>query len=219
MNAAYNTRTMPDSEFTACIPEPIVWEDFNPSAVIPYGCQPWNVFQAMTDFLEFLGFLNQQLYSQQMQRLESLIMPANFSSIVGEFMHGGIAKYCEGLVKNRYPNGHPDLVPAGVFPNDAVQHTQTGIEIKASRYRQGWQGHNPEAIWLMVFVFDSNRPTDTIPMPFRFEAVFGAQLALTDWRFSGRSATSRRTITASISRAGYDKLTANWIYRRDSRFE
>lgn len=39
-----------------------------------------------------------------MQRLESLIMPANCSSIVGEFMHGGIAKYCEGLIKNRYPN-------------------------------------------------------------------------------------------------------------------
>lgn len=71
----------------------------------------------------------------------------------------------------------------------------------------------------MVFVFDSNRPTDTIPMPFRFEAVFGAQLALADWRFSGRSATSRRTITASISCSGYDKLTANWIYQRGSRLK
>jgi hypothetical protein len=34
-----------------------------------------------------------------------------------------------------------------------------------------------------------------------------------DWKFSGRSATSRRTITASVTPSGFAKMEANWIYR------
>lgn len=64
--------------------------------------------------------------------------------------------YCSSLVKNQYHNGHPDLIPAGLFPNDAVQYATQGIEVKASRYMRGWQGHNPEETWLMVFVFDAS---------------------------------------------------------------
>jgi hypothetical protein len=41
---------------------------------------------AMNDFTDFLGFVNQQLYTRDMERQESIVMPANFSSIVGEFM-------------------------------------------------------------------------------------------------------------------------------------
>lgn len=210
---------MHNSEFDACTPEPLAWDDFNPFAVIPYGCLVEQVYQAMSDFLDFLSVIDHELHQRQMHRLESLLMPANFSSIVGEFMHVGIAKHSNGLVKNRYHNGHPDLIPAGRFPDNAVQHSHEGIEIKASRYHKGWQGHNPEAVWLMVFVFDSNRPADSTPKPFRFEAVLGAQLEESDWHYSGRSATSRRTITATVRQSGYEKMAANWIYRRGSRFE
>lgn len=116
----------------------------------------------MIDFFEFLGFINQQLHERNMERLESMLMPANFSSIVGEFIISNIPKYCSSLVKNKYHNGHPDLIPYGVFPQNAVRHSHEGIEIKASRYLKGWQGHNPESIGLMVFVFDSNKPSDII---------------------------------------------------------
>ncbi len=112
------------------------------------------------------------------------------------------------------------MIPAGRFLNDAAQHANEGIEIKGSRYLRGWQGHNPEDIWLMVFVFDSNRPTDGVkgisPRPFQFKAVVGAQLTKDDWLFSGRSETSRRTITASVTETGYQKMVANWIYRDPS---
>jgi hypothetical protein len=166
----------------------------------------------MNDFLDFLGFINPQLHTKQIARLETMLMPANFSSIVGEFMTSAIPKYCKTLVKNRYHNGHPDLIPTGVFTTDSVQHSDIGIEVKASRYLGGWQGHNPEDIWLMVFVFDCNRPKDVIPRPFRFIRVIGARLERTDWIFSGRSETSRRTITASVTKSGYAKMMANWIY-------
>ena len=120
-------------------------------------------------------------------------------------------------MKNRYHNGHPDLIPNGLYADNACLHGSEGIELKASRRKNGWQGHNPEDIWLMVFVFDSNSARDQIrripPRPFRFLKVVGALLAKADWAFSGRSATSRRTITASVKPTGYQKMEANWIYR------
>jgi hypothetical protein len=152
-----------------------------------------------------------------MPRLESLLMPANFSSIVSEYMNVAIPRYCATLAKNLYHNGHPDLIPVGRFPGNAVQYSHEGIEIKASRYLKAWQGHNVEASWLMVFVFDSNRPSDGVkgdaPRPFRFVKVVGAHLEESDWKFSGRTGNSRRTITASVQPSGYSKMEANWLYR------
>ena len=117
-------------------------------------------------------------------------------------------------------NGHPDMIPSGKYPGDKLQHGIEGIEVKASRYLKSWQGHNAEDAWLMVFCFASGRPTDLAkgiaPAPFRFVKVVGAQLQKSDWLFAGRSETSRRTITASVTPAGYDKLMSNWIYQDPS---
>ena len=69
----------------------------------------------------------------------------------------------------------------------------------------------------MVFIFDSNRPIDAAagikPKPFSFLKVVGAKLSRDDWKFAGRSETSRRTITASVTPSGYAKMEVNWIYR------
>ncbi len=206
-----------DAELTACVPVPVKHDGFNKNYLLPYGLTIRHVLLAMEDFIDFLGFVNRQLYSQSLPRLESFLMPANFSSIVGEFMVMRIPDYCHTLVKNRYHNGHPDLVPKGRFPGDAVQYAREGIEVKGSRRASGWQGHNPESIWLMVFHFDSNTSSDKgkgiDPKPFRFKAVYVAKLDKDDWNFSGRSATSRRTITASVNRWGVEKMKSNWLYK------
>lgn len=205
------------SEEKACSPVPLNSSLFNPNFTIPYGLTKEHIEQAMNDFLDFIGFINNQLYTKGIPRLERFLMPANFSSIVGEFMNITIPKYCLSLAKNQYNNGHPDLLPIGKFPNNAVQYSNEGIEVKGSRHASGWQGHNPEAIWLMVFHFDSNTSNDEIkgipPKPFKFKGVYAAKLDENDWTFSGRSATSRRTITASVNRNGVDKMKANWIYQ------
>lgn len=204
-------------ELLACTPAPIDPRGFNPNVSLPYGCTIEHIHSSMSEFIDFLGFINQQLYTKGIRRFESMLMPANFSSMVGEFMNSNIPKYCPTIAKNQYHNGHPDLVPKGLFPNDAIQHAEEGIEIKGSRYLKGWQGHNPENAWLMVFVFDSNRPADDFksikPKPFRFIKVVGARLSKDDWKFSGRRIGSRRTITASVLSSGYDKMMANWIYK------
>lgn len=207
-----------DAEHAACFPEAVDPQGFNPLAQIPYGLTAEHIYKAMQEFVDFLGFLNQQLHTRSIRRLETMLMSANFSSMVGEFMKANIPTYCPTLTKNVYFNGHPDLIPKGMFTGNAVQHGHEGIEVKASRYLQGWQGHNPEATWLMVFVFASNRADEELkgvpPFPFRFEMVLGAQLLEDDWSYSGRTETSRRTITASVLKRGRNKMAANWIYRR-----
>ena len=205
-----------NAEATACTPKPVNPKDFNPKVVLPYGLTIGHLQATMTEFTDFLGLINQQLHSRGIVRLESMLMPANFSSIVSEFMNTNIPRHCPSLAKNQYHNGHPDLIPKDKFPGDSVQHSDEGIEVKGSRYMKGWQGHNPEDTWLMVFLFDSNRPVDLNknipPMSFRFVKVLGARLIKDDWAFSGRSETSRRTITASVTKAGYEKMAKNWIY-------
>ena len=145
-------------------------------------------------------------------------MPANFSSMVGEFITSNLPKHCPEIAKNAYHNGHPDLLPAGKYPKNAAQHAGSdGIEVKASRYLKGWQGHNEEDAWLMVFVFESGRPSDAAKGKkmacFRFLAVYGALLKKADWKFDGRGIASRRTITATVLPSGFEKMTANWIYK------
>src|SRR5690606_39421670 len=126
-------------EALACTPAPVKADSFNPDCMLPYGLSVNHISRAMSDLLDFLGFVNQQLYTKETPRLESFLMPANFSSIVGEFINTTIPKYCPTLARNRYHNGHPDLIPANTFPEDAVQHSTEGIEVKASRRASGWQ--------------------------------------------------------------------------------
>lgn len=204
-------------ERLACHPLHVDPKHFNPKASLPFGLTIKHVATAMNEFVDFIGFINQQLATRKIERLEVMLMPANFSSIVGEFMTSTIPKHCKTLAKNTYHNGHPDLLPAGKFSGNSMQHGTEGIEVKASRYLKSWQGHNAEDVWLMVFCFASGRPTDKaksiLPAPFKFTLVAGAQLRKADWQFAGRSETSRRTITASVTAAGYNKMMANWIYR------
>lgn len=204
-----------EPERRACESAPVYMTGFNPDVALPYGLTSEIVFKAMNDFTEFLTFVNSSLNEKGINRLENLIMPANFSSLVGEFMIQRMAAHSTTLTKNRYHNGHPDLIPIGFYPEDKAQHEPEGIEVKASRRLSGWQGHNPEDIWLMVFVFENNSQSESDampPIPFKFLKVIGAHLAKSDWQFTGRSETSRRTITASVTDSGRRKMEANWIY-------
>lgn len=209
--------SMPSKEAAACVPVPLDPKAFNKAAKIPYGVTVGHIQKAMGEFIDFLGFINTQLHTRKLERLESFLMPANFSSMVGEFMGAAIPKHCKTVFRNTYHNGHPDIVPANAYPQNAIQHGPEGIEIKGSRNVRGWQGHNAEETWLMVFVFECNSSRDASlgvdPKSFRFVKVVGAKLVKSDWQFAGRSETSRRTITASVTRSGFDKMEANWIYR------
>jgi hypothetical protein len=189
---------------------------FNPSSTLPHGLEIEHVAEAMKDLNQFLGLINRALVDEDMRRLEDIAMPANFSSMVGEFMYSQIPEYCSNLVQNTYHNGFPDLIPAGEHEDNEVQYGESGIEVKASRYRSGWQGHNAEDCWLMVIHYNSNSPNEPEPIrPFSIEGVFIAELEEDDWSFSGRSEDSRRTITASVLASGRDRMIENYVYDRE----
>jgi hypothetical protein len=152
------TTSTDSAELAARIPESVDTNSFSPNCILPYGLTIEHIRKSMSTFTELLGFINTQLLAKGMPRLESFLMPASFSSIVGEFMNLTIPQHCGGLVKNKYHNGHPDLIPKGLFPGDAVQYAHEGLEVKGSRHAGGWQGHNPEAVWLMVFHSTATRP-------------------------------------------------------------
>lgn len=206
-----------EHERFAAIPVPTSEGGFNRLCQLPHGLTVEHVHAAMNEFLEFLQFINEQMVGRDLPRLEAMLMQANFSSLVGEFMKTAIPKAHSGLAANRYHNGHPDLVPTRHYPGNSVQHGNTGVEIKGSRYLTGWQGHNPENTFLMVFSFDCNRPADDgegiPPRPFRFLQVAAGPLLESDWNYSGRSETSRRTITATVNRAASQRMIANHVYR------
>ncbi|MBN2443547.1 MAG: hypothetical protein JXJ04_19460 [Spirochaetales bacterium] len=52
-----------------------------------------------------------------------------------------------------------------------------------------------------------------IEVPFQFVEILCAKLEKSDWSFSDRKGTSRRTPTASITTTGVEKLRNNFIYR------
>ncbi len=95
---------MNTDEKLACIPRSLNLNGFDPNCTLPYGLKSDHIRRAMQDFLDFLGFVNQQLNTKEMPRLESFLMPANFSSMVGEYMNVTIPKYCPTLAKNQYHN-------------------------------------------------------------------------------------------------------------------
>jgi hypothetical protein len=48
-------------ELKACTPQSIDPNGFNPNAILPHGCTIEAIEKAMKDFIDFLGFVNQQL--------------------------------------------------------------------------------------------------------------------------------------------------------------
>lgn len=178
---------------------------FNPRATLPYGLKVRQVKAAMREAYRFLYKTNAFLLKSGYKRLEDF-MPGNaFSGLVSEVLVQSMSKHSPRLTKNLRVGGHPDLIPKGHYRGNKILQGDQGIDVKSSKQAGGWQGHNPEAGWVMVFRFRLG--------PFELVEVLAARLARRDWSFSGRGETSRRTITASMKKQAVERLRNNWIYR------
>ena len=187
---------------------------FHEGVSLPYGFRASEVKAAIDDIYDFLYNVNRFLVERGWDRLEETLSAATFSGVMSELVVEGASKRSETIIKNQYHNGRPDLVPRGFYPNDGSLRGDEGIEVKASRWSNGWQGHNVEDGWVLICQYFIDRET-TPPAdraPTRIERVLCAQLEESDWSFSGRKEGSRRTPTASIKRSGVLKLEANAIY-------
>lgn len=187
---------------------------WNDNVALPYGLRPSETKAAVDDIYDFLYNVNRFLVERGWDRLEETLSAATFSGVMSELVVEGVSKRSDTVVKNQYHNGRPDLIPRGMYADDACQRGADGIEVKASRWSNGWQGHNVEDGWIMICQYFIDRNTTPVEnrSPSRFDRIMCAQLNEDDWSFSGRGAASRRTPTASIKRSGVAKLEANAIY-------
>lgn len=187
---------------------------FNRAADLPYGLRVAEVRAALEDVYDFLYNVNKFLTEKGWDRLEETLLGATFSGVISEMVVQSVSKQSTSLIRNQYHNGRPDLIPSGLYPSDSMLQAGEGVEVKASRHQGGWQGHNVESGWIMIFQYQVDLETTPVEErePTRFARVLIAQLDESDWSFSGRREGSRRTITASIRRSGKEKLLANALY-------
>lgn len=139
---------------------------------------------------------------------------------VGDILTDNFADASANLIKNQKPDGFPDILPVENEEYESedykVHHGDEGIETKCSQQKGGWQAHNNEEAWFVVFRYDPiNRDVEPEEMDgVELTQVLGAKLIEEDWSHSGRSDESRRTITSSIIAEGMDKLRSNPIYQK-----
>jgi hypothetical protein len=187
---------------------------FSAQTALPYDLRAAEVRAAMDDLYDFLYNVNTFLTSRGYERMEELLAGAVYSGVVSELVVQSLSKQSVTLTANQWHNGRPDLVPTGLYGDTGILRGEEGVEVKASRHESGWQGHNPETGWIMIFQYRIDLITDPVEArdPTIFERVLCAYLDEADWSFSGRSGASRRTITASIRKSGTEKLRANPVY-------
>ncbi|MCK4323937.1 MAG: hypothetical protein KAW89_05355 [Armatimonadetes bacterium] len=195
------------------VPTELVPRYVNHSVELPYGLRPAHVVDAVAHTYRLFHGLNEHLLQNGFRRLEELILGNSLSGIVSEFLVKNLARVCPLLVCNDKVGGYPDLLPAGRYTTALILKGEEGIEVKASIQKGGWQGHNPETGWIMVFRYMVGEQDDGSSVPLTFTEILCAKLSEEDWSFSGRKGTSRRTPTASITASGVEKLRSNFIYR------
>jgi len=185
----------------------------NRKVKLPYDLTVDEVSKAVSETYRLFNGVNNYLTSGGSRPLEELLLGNSLSGILSEFIVKNIARGSTSLVANLKIGGHPDLLPKGHYSSNLVLKGDEGIEVKASIHQGGWQGHNPENCWLMVFRYVVGKQEDDQVLPLTFVEILCAKLTKKDWSFSGRKGESRRTPTASIMTTGLEKLRRNFLYR------
>lgn len=192
---------------------------FNPNANLPYGVEPNEVRTAIKQFYDFYDDLNRFLMREDHGRIETVLRANNaLSDFIGNVATEELAQASDALIINQKQDGFPDILPVDneeyAEQDYEVHHGTEGIETKCSKSNGGWQAHNNEEAWFVVFRYERGDPeADLQDMePIRLVQVLAGSLNEDDWSHSGRSEDSRRTITSSIIASGMYKLRSNPIY-------
>jgi hypothetical protein len=188
----------------------------NRKASLPYELTIDQVTIAVSETYRLFNGVNNFLTTSGFRPLEELLLGNSLSGILSEFLVKNIARVSDSLVANLKVGGHPDLLPKGHYNSNLILKGNEGIEVKSSIQKGGWQGHNPEDCWLLVFRYIVGKQDDDRVVSLTFVEILCAKLTKKDWSFSGRKGASRRTPTASITTSGVEKLRNNFVYRLPS---
>lgn len=171
----------------------------------------------MDDLYETIYSVNSGLINRGLLRIEESLRGANYTAFVSDLLVVAIANHAMGLTRNLFPNGHPDLIPPGVFSNNSIQSADQGVEVKATRGRgPAVDMHAGRRAWYCVFRYAVDEVTEPIMArePTRFTHIWLAELEAEDFRHNPRlSPASTRTTTPNAQ--GATKLRAGLLYLGD----
>ena len=186
---------------------------FNQRAILPYELRLADFALAIQDLYDLLFDINRALISRGLKRLEETVRAAIFSGILSDALTSSIARHSRVLTENRYHNGHPDLIPEGLYPSNSAASGEHGIEVKATRGGGAVDTHGARTAWLLVcrYLVDSKSEPAVGRAPTRIVEVLLAKLTREDFRRNPRGELGTRT--ASPNRHGIAKLRANFVYR------
>jgi hypothetical protein len=201
---------MPVKAISRAEPDP---NKFNSKAALPYELRRDDFRLAMQDVYDLFYDINSSLVGRGLRRIEEIVRSAILSGILSDALSASLARHARVLTVNRYHNGHPDLIPEGLYPKDSIQAGEEGVEVKATKGGGAVDTHGARAAWLCVFRYavDSETEPAVDREPTRIVEVLLARLSLDDFRRNQRSELGTRT--ASPNRGGIAKLRSNWIYR------
>lgn len=169
---------------------------------------------AMQDVYDFFYDVNSMLCDRGLQRLDDMLRPAIMSGLLSDMLTASLAKHSRVLTENQFFNGHPDLVPQGVYPGNAAKAGMGGVEVKTTKKIGGAvDTHGARDQWMCVFVYEID--TETEPAverhPMKFTEVYLGHVTVLDFRKNPRGELGTRT--ATLHKGGIQKLRENWIYR------
>lgn len=188
-------------------------DGFNAQADLPYSLRLEDFRLAMLDVYDLLHDINQALLTRGIRRFEQTARAAIFSGTLSDTIAASLARHSRVLTENQLHNGHPDLIPTGVYPHDKVQSGHKGVEVKATKGRGAVDTHGARDAWLLVFRYkvDAQSKPAIERAPTRFVEILLAKPTRDNFRRSERGELG--TQTASPNRTSMQKLRANWIYR------
>ena len=189
-------------------------EAFNTSLALPFELRLEDFRIAMQDVYDLFYDVNTHLTSKGLQRLDDMLRAANMSGTISDMLTASLGKHSRVLVQNRWPNGHPDLIVQGIYPNNSVKSGVEGIEIKTTRKAGGAvDTHGARDQWMCVFVYEIDQQTEPAiaRRPMGFFEVYLGQVLIADFRKNPRGELGTRT--ATLDKLGIAKLRQSWIYK------
>ena len=187
---------------------------FNPQAILPFELRLNDFAMAMQDVYDFFHDVNVGLVEKGLERLDDMVRPAIMSGLLSDMLTASLAKHSRTLTANCYFNGHPDLVIRGVYPDNCVKAGAEGVEVKTTRKEGGAvDTHGARNQWMCVFVYSVDNETEPARerKPMTFIEVYLGKVSVSDFRKNARGELGTRT--ATLHRAGIEKLRQNWIYK------
>ena len=187
--------------------------EFNAELQLPYELRLLDFQAAMQDVYDLFYDINGLLLERGLQRLDEMLRPAAMSGIISDLLTASLSNHSRSLTENQHFNGHPDLVVAGHYPENAVQSGAEGVEIKSTRNQGGavdTHGAREQRMCVFVYKVDSDTQPIRDRAPMTFTKVYLGHVTLSDFRHNSRSALGTRT--ATLHREGIKKLRRNWVY-------